>query len=52
MTRKEEREYSKNRKFPYALWYEVTPCKWESMEFIKEITSLLNEMNLGLNKNI
>ena len=52
MTRKEEREYSKNRKFPYALWYEVTPCKWESMEFIKEITSILKEMNLGLNKNI
>lgn len=52
MTRKEEREYSKNKKFPYAIWYEVTPCKWESMEFIKEITSILKEMNLGLNKNI
>lgn len=52
MTRKEERESYRNRKFPYVISYEVTPSKWESMEFIKEITSLLNEMNLGLNKNI
>jgi hypothetical protein len=52
MTRKEEREYSKNKKFPFVISYEVTPSKWESMEFIKEITSILKEMNLGLNKNI
>lgn len=48
MTRKGERENSKNSKFPYALWYEATPCKWESIEFIKSITSILKEMNLSL----
>lgn len=48
MTRKEERESEKNRKYPYAFSYDVTPCKWESMEMIKEITSLLEQMNDSL----
>jgi hypothetical protein len=52
MSRKEERESWKNKKYPFALWYEATPSKWESMEFIKEITNILKEINLGLNKNI
>jgi hypothetical protein len=50
MTRKEEREFEKNRKYPYAFSYEITPCKWESMELIKDITSLLQQMNDGLKK--
>ena len=48
MTRKEEREFEKNRKYPYAFSYDITPCKWESMELIKEITSLLEQMNESL----
>lgn len=48
MTRKDKRENSKNNKFPYVLWYEATPCKWESIEFIKKLTSILKEMNLSL----
>lgn len=50
MTRKEEREFEKNRKYPYAFAYDVTPCKWESMEMIKDITSLLEQMNDSLKK--
>lgn len=45
MTRKEEREFEKNRKYPYAFSYDITPCEWKSMEIIKEITSILKEMN-------
>lgn len=48
MIRKDKRENSKNNKFPYVLWYEATPCKWESIEFIKKLTSILKEMNLSL----
>jgi hypothetical protein len=48
MTRAQEREEQKNRKYPYAFSYEVTPCEWNSMELIKEITSLLKEMNNSL----
>lgn len=48
MTRKQERESNKNRKYPYAFSYDVTPCEWNSMELIKEITSLLKEMNNSL----
>lgn len=48
MTRAQEREEQKNRKYPYAFSYDVTPCKWNSMELIKEITSLLKEMNNSL----
>ncbi len=50
MTRKEEREFEKNRKYPYAFSYDITPSKWNSMEFIKSITEILNNLNLGITK--
>lgn len=50
MTRSQEREEQKNRKYPYAFSYDITPCEWNSMELIKEITSLLKEMNNSLKK--
>lgn len=50
MTRKEERDFEKNRKYPYAFSYDITPCKWESMELVKEITSLLQQMNDSIKK--
>jgi hypothetical protein len=50
LTRKEERDFEKNRKYPYAFSYDITPCKWESMELVKEITSLLQQMNDSINK--
>ena len=50
MTRKEERDFEKNRKYPYAFAYDITPCKWESMELVKNITSLLQQMNDGIKK--
>jgi hypothetical protein len=48
MTRKEEREFEKNRKYPYAFSYEITPCKWDSMELIKELTNILKQINMSL----
>ena len=47
MTRKEKRDFEKNRKYPYAFSYNISPCVWESMELIKTITSILQELNLG-----
>ena len=29
----------------FGFGYDITPCKWESMELVKEITSLLQKMN-------
>jgi hypothetical protein len=51
MTRKEEREFEKNRKYPYAFSYDITPCKYNSIQLIKEITDILQQMNMGLKKN-
>jgi hypothetical protein len=45
MARKEEREYDKNRKFPYAFAYDITPSKYESIEMVKEITNILEMLN-------
>lgn len=45
MSRKEERESTKNRKYPWAFSYEITPSKYDSIEFIKNITELLSQLN-------
>jgi hypothetical protein len=50
MTRKQQRDYGNNRKFPYAISYQVTPCEYKSIELVKDITQILVEMNLGLKK--
>jgi hypothetical protein len=44
-TRKEEREFEENRKFPYAFSYDITPSKYDSIEMIKEITNILELLN-------
>lgn len=51
MSRKEERESEKNRKYPYSFSYELTPSKYDSIEFIKNITELLSELNSQLEKS-
>ena len=51
MTRKEKRDFERNRKYPYAFSYEISPCKWESMELIKTITSILEEMNTRIRRH-
>ncbi len=45
MSRKEERESTKNRKYPWSFSYDITPSKYESIEFIKNITELLSQLN-------
>lgn len=45
MNRRDKREFDRNRKYPYAFSYDITPCKWESIEMVKNITSLLEQMN-------
>ena len=50
MTRKQQRDYDNNRKFPYAISYQVTPSEYKSIELVKDITQILVEMNLGLKK--
>lgn len=45
MTRKQEREFEKNKKFPYAFSYEITPSEWKTIELVKGITSLLESIN-------
>jgi hypothetical protein len=54
MTRKQEREAEENRKYPYAFAYDITPSKYDSMEFIRTLTEILLELNKQLknhNKN-
>lgn len=48
MTRKEKREFEQNRKYPYSFMFEITPSEWDSMEVIKEITSILKELNSNI----
>ena len=43
MSRKELRDY--DRKFPHTNSYEITPCKYESIEMIKSITEILTQLN-------
>lgn len=50
MTRKQKRDFEKNRKYPYAFIYHISPCNWESIELIKNITMLLSEMNNMIKK--
>lgn len=52
MSRKEKREFDKNRKFPYSFSYEITPSKYNSIEFIKSIVELLSELNRMLKEKL
>lgn len=45
MTSKQKRDFDKNRKYPYAFSYDVSPSKYDSIEFIKTITEILSELN-------
>lgn len=45
MTRAQKREFEKNRKYPYAFSFDVSPSEWKSMELIKDVTSILKELN-------
>ncbi len=45
MSRKEERESVKNRKYPWSFSYDITPSKYDSIEFVKNITELLSQLN-------
>lgn len=41
-SRKQKRE--EVQKYPYTIWYEISPCKYDTIEFIREMTELLREM--------
>lgn len=45
MNRKQQREFEKNRKYPYTISYDTTPSEWSSMEMIKDLTFILKELN-------
>lgn len=30
------------QKYPYTIWYEISPCKYDTIEFIKDMTELLS----------
>ncbi len=45
MSRKQQREADKNRKYPMVINYVVSPSKYNTIEFIKTITELLSKLN-------
>lgn len=48
LSRKQKREEVKE--YPYVIWYEISPCKYDTIEFLKEMTELLKHMNDELKK--
>ncbi len=42
LSRKQKRE--KEQEYPYVIWYEISPCKYDTIEFIKDMTELLGAM--------
>lgn len=52
MSREQEREYKKeiSEKYPRAIYYKLSPSKWKTIEMLKNLTSILKEMNNLLNK--
>ena len=50
ISRADKRKANQNQKYPYTFSYEATPCKYNSIEFIKEITELLEELNKEIRK--
>lgn len=50
MSRVDKRNADKNQKYPYTFSYDATPCRYNSIEFIKEIVELLKELNDQLRK--
>ena len=45
LSRKGQREEWKNKKYPFVISYVITPCKYDSTEFIKSITEVLSQLN-------
>ena len=50
VTRKEERDYYKNIKYPYAFSYHITPSKYDTIEMVNNITKILEQMNSEIKK--
>jgi hypothetical protein len=44
MTKKDIREKENNIKYPRILWMELVPNKWETIEFIKDIKNILEQI--------
>lgn len=42
LTRKQKRETEDT--YPNVIWYEISPSKYDTIEFIKEMTELLQEL--------
>ena len=38
------------QKYPYTIWYEISPCKYDTIEFIKDMTELLSHMTNEANE--
>lgn len=48
ITRKQERENIKI--YPNVIWYDITPCKYDTIEFLQKIILFLEELNDRLKK--
>jgi hypothetical protein len=48
MSRKQKRDYERNRKFPFADLYCLTPSNYQSIETLKTITSMLEVFNQSM----